>query len=496
MIPSDSKPMPLEFRDLAVARRLRGVLDDAGYSQKGVLESLGGESVVAALGGAVPLLLRQTSGGTARDTLIRLFLIGTAVDADAASKAVAPMKLDDWVELGLVQRQGTTVVAAVRLMPFAGLVLAHDLPQQIATGLAADYVMGIGGSSLALANLTVRRPSTLTLDLGTGCGFQALLAAPHSRRVLAVDRNPRAVRLAEFNARLNGLDNVECREGDLFGPVEGLRFDLVVTNPPFVISPETRYIYRDSGLGGDEVVRSIVRRAPEFLAEGGFCQILCNWAHIAGQDWRERLAGWTAGSGCDAWVMRSESVDAAGYAAKWIRHTERDDPETFARRFDAWVAYYERQRIEAVSSGLITLRRRSAANWFHADEGPEKTLGPAGDSVASAFERYDFLQAVDDDALLQHRPRLSPDARLVERFEPAEGGWVATESELQMCRGLAFSGRVDSYVACLIAQCNGQRTLGELAAELAAGTEGDLAKIAPAMVQIARGLIQRGFLLP
>ena len=154
------------------------------------------------------------------------------------------------------------------------MVIACDLPGRLLTADSRDYVMGIGGSSLTLANLTVRRHSGTTLDLGTGCGFQAFLAARHSDCVIAVDQNRRAVELSAFNARLNGFPCVECREGDLFGPVEGITFDLIVSNPPFVISPETRYIYRDSGMAGDEICRRIVREAPRFLNENGICQIL------------------------------------------------------------------------------------------------------------------------------------------------------------------------------------------------------------------------------
>ena len=486
------------FRDPDTPRRLREVLAQADFTDRGVAQTLGGETIRSASSQDVPLLLRRTGRATPQDTLIRLFLIGVPVEADAASKAVAPMQLEEWVRLGLLELRGTSVVAAVQLVPFQGLVLAHDRPQQIHAGLAPDYVMGIGSSSLTLANVTVRRPSARTLDLGTGCGLLALLAAAHSTQVLAVDRNPRAVRLAAFNARLNGLENVECREGDLFEPVRGLEFNLVVTNPPFVISPESRYIYRDSGLGGDEVVRSIVRQVPGFLAEGGFCQILCNWAHVAGEDWRERLAGWFAANGCDAWVMRTDTLDAAAYAVKWIRHTERDDPEQLGRRFEEWTAYYERQRIEAISGGVITLRRRTgASNWFRADEGPEKMLGPAGDFIAQAFDLRDFLESVrDDEALLRQPLRLSPDARLEQRFAPSEGGWAVAESELKLQRGLAYSGRVDPYFACMLAQFDGRRPLCELASDLAAMIQEDPAKTTPACLDLVRRLIERGFLLP
>ncbi len=486
------------LRDPEVCDRIREVLAQADFTDRGVAEALGGEAIRSISGQDVPLLLRRTGSGTFRDTLIRLFLIGVPVDADVFRRTVAPMEPEEWVRSGLVEARGAAVAAAVQLLPFQGLVLASDQPQRIEAGLAPDYVMGIGSSSLTLANVTVRRPSSSTLDLGTGCGFQAFLAARHSAGVSAVDRNPRAVRLAAFNARLNNLSNVECLEGDLFEPVRGRRFDLVVSNPPFVISPEARYIYRDSGMRGDEVTQTIVRRVPAFLAEGGYCQILCNWVHLAGQDWRDRLAGWFEGTGCDAWAMRTDTLDSAAYAAKWIRHTERDAPERFSRRFEEWVAYYERERIEAVSGGVITMRRRSgSANWVRADDGPGKMLGPAGEAVLLAFEVRDFLETVrDDESLLEKRLRVSPDARLEQHYEPAEGTWCLAESELRLQRGLAFSGRVDPLAVRLIGQCDGRRPLRDLIAELAAAIQEDPARIAPPCLQVMRQLIERGFLLP
>src|SRR3972149_4533559 len=164
--------------------------------------------------------------------------------------------------------------------------------------------------------------------------------------------------MAAFNAKLSALSDVECLEGDLFEPVKGQTFDLIISHPPFGISPEMRYIYRDSGMEADQICRKIVHEAPGFLREGGYCQILCNWAEYPGQDWRERLAGWFDGTGCDVWVMRSETRNAATYASAWIRHTERQEPEQYAQRFEEWMNYYERQGIEAISAGLVPMRRR------------------------------------------------------------------------------------------------------------------------------------------
>jgi len=489
---------PVSLKNANDYARVRDVLAGADFTDRGVVGLLGVESARALSGCDVAQLLRRTNQATPLDTLIRLFLIGAPVEVGAARRAIAPMTLDDWIEAGLLQIRGTSVVAPLELLPFQGLVLAFDHPRRIEKGLSRNYVMGIGSSTLTLANLTVRRASSRTLDLGTGCGFLAFLAAPHSDRVLAVDRNPRAVHLAEFNARLNDLANVESREGDLFEPVEGEKFDLVVSNPPFVISPERRYIYRDSGMHGDQVSRTIVRQVPSFLNEGGYCQILCNWAHVKGQDWKDRLAEWFGDTGCDAWVMRSDTLESDAYAAKWIRHTERDDPDRFDRRFAEWVAYYDRERIEAISGGLITMRRVSGrANWFRADDGPEKMLGPAGEFVARGFELRDFLEQTRDDAtLLGARLRVSPDARFEQCMKPCPEGWQVIESELRLARGLAYSGHVDPYMARMIARCDGRHPLDELVDGLASDVGKDKGEITSACLEIVRRLIEQGFLLP
>ncbi len=133
-------------------------------------------------------------------------------------------------------------------------------------------MLGISPASTSLAQLTLRHDVATALDLGTGCGVQALHLAGHADRVVATDVNQRALDLARFNAELNEVaDRVDVRNGSFFEPVAGERFDLISTNPPFVISPATgrneqRLVYRDSGMPGDQVVEHIVRTAPAHLS--------------------------------------------------------------------------------------------------------------------------------------------------------------------------------------------------------------------------------------
>jgi SAM-dependent methyltransferase len=277
------------FSDHEDYARMRGLLRDAGFMDRRVLDTVGFSDLEVIKGNDHPLLLERTATGSTLHVLIRLFLMEMPVDIKILERAIRPMTVASWTEAGLIKCQGEEVRAAVKLLPFQNLVLAFDLTSIMQTPLRKNYVMGIGSSTITLSNLTIRRHSACTLDLGCGCAVHAFLASPHSDNVVAVDINPRAAQMAKFNAKLNGITNFECVEGDFFSPVQGRKFDLIVSNPPFVISPENRFVYRDGGMNADSVTRRIVKEAPNFLNEGGFCQILCNWAELSGEDWGKTL---------------------------------------------------------------------------------------------------------------------------------------------------------------------------------------------------------------
>ena len=145
---------------------------------------------------------------------------------------------------------------------------------------------------MTLAAATVRRPVGSALDLGTGCGVQALHASRHARRVTGTDVAPRALALAAATFALNDVD-VELVDGPWLAPVAGRRFDQIVSNPPFVPGPaRVEFVYRDSGEDGDAALAALVADLAGHLAPGGVAQLLASWLHVRGEDWPDRVRSW------------------------------------------------------------------------------------------------------------------------------------------------------------------------------------------------------------
>lgn len=492
---------PLLFADRPDdIKRVRDCLAAAGYTARNIGELIGRNGFAFLSRDELAPVLRRTRGGSPLETLVRLFLCGVAVERAAAERALAPLAVDDWRRAEMVTGDGDGVTGLLKLRPLdlAGNEWTIPYDSNRRDDHVADYVIGVGPASLTLAGLTVRPRVGRCLDLGTGSGIQALYASKHSDHVVATDRNERAVAFAAFTMALNGISNVETRSGNLFEPVADEQFGLIVSNPPFVISPDARFAYRDSGLPGDDLCRQIVSTAPAHLADGGWCQLLANWAHLKDVDWRERLAGWLDGTGCDAWVIQNDVQDVEKYASTWIRHDE-PDPRRTGDAFGAWMEHYERTGTEAVGFGLITLRRTTSQRpWRRIEELPQEFVLPCGDAIAATFGRATWLEecGADDRALLDATLVVDDDVRLRDTRRASAGRWIAEESVLQLEHGLRYTGAIDAPGAGLIAGCDGTARLGDLVQRLADSVGLDAAEVTPQVLLIVRRLIEQGFLGP
>jgi methyltransferase family protein len=275
--------------DVDTVDDLRTLVTSAGFTAEAVKALLHTDGDLLTRAPELPVHIRRLGGDdSALATLTALFVLGVAVDAAAVDRALPPLGAAGLERLGLAARDGFDLRGEVRLVPHDDLVIASDRPDE---RTAEAHVAAVHRPSRTLAELTVRRPVRRALDLGCGNGIQAILMSRHALRVVATDLNDRALRFARFNARLNGVHNVEFRHGSFFEPVADERFDLIATNPPYVISPESEFLFRDSGLGGDRVSAEVTRALPAHLDEGGFATAMVSWIDNDGDPAPARARG-------------------------------------------------------------------------------------------------------------------------------------------------------------------------------------------------------------
>ncbi len=491
---------PFRLDDGGDLTLLRRTLEDKGYTRSALADLVSPGEGTRPLDTTldVAAAIRRTAGSAPLHTLVRLFVLARAVPEEAVRDALTPVDTDTLVAVGLLHRGEAGFRAETALLPFADLILARDFWSAVTgTPNPANYVPGVGPATLAVANLTVRRRVESALDMGTGSGFQTLLAAGHAERVIGTDVNPRALNIAAFNARLNGIGNVELRRGSVYEPVRDCRFDLVVSNPPFVISPRAEYCYRDSGMAGDSISEQVIHNAPQFLREGGYCTVLFNWHHKDQSDWADRPKQWLDSTGCDAWILCSDHADPVGYASNWLREAGIAGSDRYARLLDEWLAYYERLGIGTISSGAVILRRRSGrANWIRAERSPPGgASGPASDQIERVFAAQEFLESLPEErSLLEHSFALTQDHELQYFLSAEDGGWAVRRAELRQTHGFAFAGEVDRLVSTILARCDGQHRLADLVARVAADFHADYEPSARAAAELVRKLLQSGFL--
>ena len=440
--------------------QLARLLREAGYDTGRIQERLATGDELLARSPELPSYLRRLGDADELAVLLRLFLLGVPVSEARFEALVGAGLRERLAAAGLLVPDAEVVHGAARVVPHDELLIASD--HAGAAENHADHVPGVHRPSVALAHLTVRGNGERALDLCTGNGIQAILLAAHADHVIATDVNERALGYATFNAALHGVANVETRAGSFFEPVVGERFDLVVANPPYVVSPESAYLFRDSGMRGDAVSELVVRGVPGALAPGAFASVLIAWA-LDPDDPAARPRRWLDGFGCDAFLLHTATDDPIETASAWNRELA-DRPDAYAEALDRWLAYYRELRIEHLGYACLVLRRRHDGRDGRVDalQLPQSALRPAGGHVRRLFETRDRLTELDSHGeLLDRRLRVANDAVVTQDTRFAGGRWHPETLTLRLERGLPFSAELDPHTARLLRELDGSRTLEE-----------------------------------
>ncbi len=474
---------------------LRSRLLGTGYQEEELARVLGAPIDVALLTSPASVHDRRLHDDGALSTLVRLFAAGVEVAERQLGLALGKPLCGALERAGLLSRAGERVSSQFQILPYQGLFVFGD---GRAHKRRADVVASVPSASRALAHLTLRRPVASALDLGTGSGLQALLAARHCGTVVATDINPRAVAFARLNARLNELDNMEVRQGSWFEPVASERFDLVLSNPPYVISPDTGLLFRDSGLQRDELCRLLVSGAPAHLNEGGVAQIGINWVLPSEQeqDWSVAPASWASGEEHSALILRYSIVEATQYAANWSSSTARQASR--AAMLERWIEYFDQEGIAAIAEGAISVRRDPRARqWLLARDAPGGPGREAATHVGRIFAGQDYLQRVDDEALLGERLRAAEGLRLHQALSyTGASGYLPEPALLRFPSALALETRLDPHVMRIVIASDGGRPLRESIETVGSELGVDVGWLRSLALPALREAVGLGFLTP
>lgn len=530
----DPRDAPDSF-DLARLERIRAALTNVDYTVDGVERLLGAEATAALhrdlLAPAQFVLdAREADGAGSGDTedadnqlaaLIRVYLLAEPVDAGRLPA------VDDQIDAGLLdpRDQDGLVAARVDIRPYAiaegdltlnlwvasdlgGLQVPEDQP------LRRDHVVGIGPATTNLAQLTPRTEVARALDLGVGMGVQTMHLLRHVNFVVATDISERALSFARFNLLINAepleidaanLDaRVSLRKGDLLEPVAGERFDLVVSNPPFVITPRRegegaseQYTYRDGGRPGDSLVEGLVRGLGDILEADGIAVMLGNWEiHEQDENWHSRLESWP-GEEIDLWVVQREQATPIEYADMWLKDAaENRELESWRTQFGRYLRDFASRDVQAVGMGMFFLHRAaSGVSPVRRFETLENQLEqPLGARIRDTFTADNWLRERDNDDLI--------DETFVVAGDVTEERWTipgdADPSAMLLRQGGGFRRTFPetTELASFVSVSDGELTGRQILTAIAALLEVDQDALNASVLRDVRDLVSLGFLVP
>ena len=475
-------------------RRLGDFFLDCGYTEDGLRQVLSDPFPHGTPPAKVALLLDTDDPPSPLTTIVRLFTLARPVSRQQVRDILPEWVVDDCRNAGLLTEDENSFRSFFRVDPVGWTLLVSDSPA--AGPVGRDIVSGNNPFAARLLNLTPRRPVENALDAFCGGGVQALHLAKHCERVSATELNPRAIRFAELNAGLNGIEKIRWLRGDRLAPVAGRQFDLIVANPPFFIGPNLAHLYSDNEMQLDAFCRDVVKQCATHLKPGGRLFCLAEWVELEGEAWRDRLCGWFEGAGCDAWVLTTYRCLPDRYAQ--LRLLEAIDPDEPASQtaLKERVDYLRAAGVTGIFGGAIFLRRRQGNNWIEFDDHPVEITGPCGEEILNGFVRRDFLSRhPSDEQLLQSRLVVSEAVRLEEIQRLEENARPPEVQRLRVGNGMKYRAKVNDAIVGLLRRCDGSRTLNEV---LGSGGETQLFPDdnQARLLDTVRRLIRRGVLEP
>jgi methylase of polypeptide subunit release factors len=301
------------------------------------------------------------------------------------------------------------------------------------------------------------------LDLCSGTGVAALSAARRfARHSYAFDVTERSSAFAEFNRRLNGIDNATVRAGDLYQPSNGMMFQRVVAHPPYVPVLRPKYLYHDGGEDGELVVRRIIQGLPHHLKPGGLFYMAGMGSDRKDVPFEWRIREWLGGYESEFDIALSPkkllSPEEFGMQATAKSETPLEDMAKFKQVFS-------RLQVSQFVYGFVQIQRRRESRPVFT---VRRQAGPRTAAELKWMREWETSLVTPDvvDRILNARARGNSEAEMHIAHALTEEGWAITEHKLLTIYPFTMEARTDAWAPFLVAMCDGTKMLRELFEEL------------------------------
>ncbi len=460
-----ASPLPLRLGETRQFARVRDLLRGAAFYELKICERLKLSQFDRVLG----LTREKAALPETRDCLnllIRLFLLRESLSLEEIRPLLPTETLEAMQALGLVASDPADqdkLESPVALYPVGNLFIVSDRwfpPVGKPTTPPQDFVFPAitANTSQFLAGLP-DSPCERLVDLGSGTGVGALAAARYAKCAWAIDITERSTQMAEFNRRLNGLDNVTTLCGDLYEPVGKLKFDRIVAHPPYMPAPRTAQIFYDGGTDGEQLTRRIVQGLPQYLLPGGRLYCLTMGSDREAQPFERRIRAWLGEQEqqFDIGLIVRRLYKPGELAIRWAVKTS-SGPEGAGELTKALADL----GVETMVYGWVIIQRKTS-------EGPAFTVRrdagePCGrDEIAwllnweTAARRPGALELLAEARLIAN-----PAVECCTVHKLKEGELVAEPLNLHTGYPFDVDCKAQPWVPYLLAQCNGKSTAREL----------------------------------
>jgi len=263
--------------DIDTIRELRSKFIKSGYNETAINKKLNLFNPYLKISPLhFPLLKYLVNTDDSFDILVSLFFLKVKMGFDRILKLFTKDELEKLSQMNILKLdlKNESVESRMAVYPLEGLFFFTNFTD-IRSRITRNDIYMIGLDSYLLAKAIPKIKVDSVLDLCSGSGIQSIVASKNSKSTIGVDINTRAINFGKFNILFNDANNIDFKLGSLYEPINNKKFNIIVSNPPFVSVPydDNELLYRDSGKDGEYFFKMIVNGIPKHLEDDGICLI-------------------------------------------------------------------------------------------------------------------------------------------------------------------------------------------------------------------------------